>query len=202
VRLIFRFPVVTLGTLFASILLSQEWVSAEPVCDSVYRCRKKRTLVEERIRELDPQLAPYMMSKNRKKEWLISEMNYYQAKDLCEGNGTTLPSIRQLALVLNPKGVHLTKPEDCDEAVQTIYKTDGSVDFYYDPRTYIRDRELDQGRKHKKPSIKIVSSTTSPEDSRSVYFFHLEEGRIYIEKKRELLPWRNESVFAVRCLGL
>lgn len=63
--------------------------------------------------------------------------------DICHFDGYRLPTIKELALDLNPKGVYESPVPGIE--LQPIFTKDGAIDFYYDYSTYVQ-APADRGR--------------------------------------------------------
>jgi hypothetical protein len=66
----------------------------------------------------------------------IARMTHPEAQAYCRSQGLRLPSIRELALALNPDGVVLKQPAGV--SLQAVQDAHGRFDFYYDPDAYRR----------------------------------------------------------------
>ena len=199
----FQYAVVTIllsGMLFSSVS------HAEPICETIEECRQVQWDVEMQLRNLEPPLDRFVNDGRGE----IKELSLFRAEQFCEERGTELPSIRRIALALNPKGVFFVKPSDYDPLIiSTIYKNDGTVDFYYDPRTYVRDRYAEAGLKPRDSyRFKLVSSsfqnrpgTFFDYSSNRIYYFDIVSGNIYWQHLHEYdaLGLRYTAYFAFRC---
>ena len=80
----------------------------------------------------------------REANGMAKNFDYYDFNgDICQREGYRLPTIKELAMALNPKGVY-DKPITGRE-LQIIKRKDGTVEFYYDYRTYVQ-APADHGR--------------------------------------------------------
>lgn len=143
---------------------------ANPICNTLEDCREMQADLEVQIRDLEAPLNPYF----RNEEGEIAELNFNHAARSCEERGATLPSIKRIAMALNPKGVHFTRPNSRGAQYQTIYKVDGTVEFYYDHRTYVRDPRAEEGlklRRHEEFHIDVVSSNIVNYSTEWIYDF-------------------------------
>ncbi len=64
----------------------------------------------------------------------VVHMNLKDSKKYCKSIRKRIPTIKELALNLNPEGVYEKATRGIP--LKPVYKRDGSIDFYYDSTTY------------------------------------------------------------------
>jgi|GEM_PF-2259326 len=149
-------------------------VRAEPVCNTVAECEQVITTAQiqisaarARIQELQSsaRLGPVVRTPDGRGVGMTQE----EARKFCDSSGKRLPTARELALAMNPIGIHERPVEG--RRLPRIYEQNGGVDFYYDKRTYVRP-EGDAG------VHAFWSSSLHPSVGESAYYFNGSDGDI------------------------
>ena len=112
---------------FAGILVAAS-AHADPVCNTVAECEQLITAAQARIQELQP--APQLGPIVRNEDGSVRRMIHGEAVSYCSTRGG-LPTAKQLALALNPRGVGDTPREGFYSV-----SPENEASFYYNSDTY------------------------------------------------------------------
>ena len=158
-----------IGSFFVSLSSIAAYASSEPVCHSVPECEQLIHRAQARLQELKPSMQLGPLARNA--DGSIATMSRDQARTYCDSIGKRIPHIKELALALNPRGVH-PDPSPGHQR-RAVYNRNGFEEFYNDPTTYLRPLG-------EEAEYMLWSSSNHPfNDFYNVYAFSLGFGFIY-----------------------
>ena len=105
------------------------------VCNTLQDCLSLLDKVNARIQELEEGSSSALGDIARNANGSINYMNQADAIKYCKSQGGHLPTARELAQALNPKGISNTDPKD---GVSYLVSTTEGDKFYYNYKTYTR----------------------------------------------------------------